>query len=152
MYEKCLLGMFCLQSQSAAVIASTAYSFPDLHTDPQSAIVMKAKHHRCMQVMAKDPPCASDAPLGPQRKDAAQVAWAGQGSGMLGRPLDRPTSCPPGARSPAARPCSPDVGGHRGNLPRTGSLAGHVGALTLHGKRPSPELVRLLPIPLDALL
>ncbi|CAK0732231.1 hypothetical protein CVIRNUC_000102 [Coccomyxa viridis] len=135
----------------AALCAQVNYS----HCEESSSMVSEAgadpqaEHQRKavtavakqpMKAMAKDPPCASDAPLGPQRKDAAQVAWAGQGSDMLGRPLDRPTSCPPGARSPAARPCSPDVGGPRGNLPRTGSLAGHVMALTLHGKRPSPEL------------
>ena len=105
-----------------------------------------------MQVKGEDSPPASDAALGPQREGAARVAWAGQGPGTPGGLLDRPTSCPPGARSSAARPCSPGVGGPRGNLPRTGSLAGHVGALTLHGKRPSRELVRLLLITSDAFL
>ena len=105
-----------------------------------------------MQVEGEDFPRASDAARGSQCEDAAGGAWAGQGLGMPGRLLDRPTSCPPGARSPAARPCSPGVGGPRGNLPRTGSLAGHVGALTLQGKRPSPELVCSLLIRLDKLI
>ena len=96
-----------------------------------------------MQVKGEDSPRAAQ---------AARVAGAGQGLGMPGGQPDRPTSCPPGARSPAVRPCSPGVGGPRGNLPRTGSLAGHVGALTLHGKRPSPELVRLLLIHSNAIL
>ena len=139
-----------LQVQAAAVMAGTYSSLLDACTTQWTADEGKSRTSCCMQVKGKDSRHVSDAVLKPQRKDTTQVAWAGHAPSMLDGLLDRPTSCPPGARSPEARPCSPRVGGPKGSLPRTGSLAGHVGALTLQGKRPSPELVSPLHVSSDA--
>ena len=105
-----------------------------------------------MQSKGKDSPRASDAARGPQREDAARVAWAGQGPGTLSGLLDRPTSCPPRARSPDARPCSPRVGGPRGKPAQNGQPG-----RACRGPHPAMEAAKPragapVPIPLNALL